>query len=74
MLVFQPTIEEDTVEVSNVSELDDRFLSFSELDNSLPIIITVTASDRVGQRNGNTSVHILLGFKGSQEIFTYYPR
>ena len=56
MLVSQSTIEGDTEKVLNTSALDDRFLSFSGLNNNLNVTITVTASDRVGQRNGSTSV------------------
>ena len=34
----------------------NRFYHVTELDNSLPVEITVTATDRVGQRNGSISV------------------
>ena len=56
VLVSQPTIEGGTVEVLNISGLVDRFLSLSGLNNSLPVEITVTATDRVGQRIGSTAV------------------
>ena len=51
MSISPPPIEGDAVEVLNVT---DRFLSVTGLNNSLPdVIITVTAIDRVGQRNGS---------------------
>ena len=45
----------------DLSEIDpkltvDKFYHVTELDNSLPVEITVIATDRVGQRNGSTTV------------------
>ena len=55
MLISQSPDKEDAVIVLNVTGLVYRFLNVTELNNSLPVTITVTATDRVGQRNGNTS-------------------
>ena len=55
--ISQPPIEGDAVEVLNVTGLVDRFLHVTGLNNSLPdVTITVTAIDRVGQRNNSTFV------------------
>ena len=52
MLISQPPIEGDAVVITV-----DSFLSVTRLNNSLPdVTITVTAIDRVGQRNNSTSV------------------
>ena len=34
----------------------DTFHSLTKLNNSLTVTVTVTASDRVGKRNGDTTV------------------
>ena len=54
VLISQSQIEGDAVEVLNVT---DRFLSVTGLNNSLHnVTITVTAIDRVGQRDNSTFV------------------
>ena len=53
--ISPPPIEGDAV-VTTV----DRFLSVTGLNNSLPdVTITVTAVDRVGQKNGSIFVQLL---------------
>ena len=52
VLISQPQIEGDTVEILTVIGLVDRFFEVTGLNNSLlDVMITVTAIDRVGQRN-----------------------
>ena len=54
VLVSQSQIEGKAVEVSNVTGLNNSFLSVTGLNNNLPnVTITVTAIDRGGQRNGS---------------------
>ena len=70
VLISQPQFEGDAVEVLSVTELVDRFLHITGLNNSLPdVTITVTAVDRVGQRNG--SVFFVQLPRSLGKCFTY---
>ena len=59
--VAQSPVEGDAV---NNTTTADTFFSIIGLNNSLLVTVTVTATDRVGQRNGNTTYFQLRISKG----------
>ena len=52
VLITQPQNEGEAV---NITGLVNRFINVTGLNNSLSVTITVTAIDRVGQRNDSIS-------------------